>query len=311
MPPSTPPTRSVPTQWPGIRRRLLRQARLAAARVWDRPVSWQLYGRPLTIPLSSDLPYFMDHGGDYATNVGRLARALHEAGATPVAIDVGANVGDTAHILLAHVPGTTVLCVEADEGYYANLVANVRLLPGVTPVLALVGDGTDSTGLSVTRLRGTGQVNRSAATATTVPALTITELVERHPDFAAASLFKTDTDGYDFAILTGALPWLARARPAVFLEYDPARAEQAAGPEAPSGVQALAALAELGYGPTVVWDNCGFPHAALDITDTEAVADLDSYIRLRPDFYVDLAVFPREQAAVAARLRATERAYFT
>lgn len=310
MPPSTPPTRSVPTQWPGLRRRLLRQARLAAARVWDRPVTWQLYGRPLTIPLSSDLPYFMDHGGDYATNVGRLAKALNEAGAEPVVIDVGANVGDTAHILLAHVPGTRVLCVEADEGYYGNLVSNVGALLDVTPVLALISDGTDSTGLATTRIRGTAQVNRSDAAATAVRAMTVTELVRRHPDFARASLLKTDTDGYDFVILTGALEWIAVARPVVFLEYDPARAEQAAGPGSPSGSAALAALAELGYGPTVVWDNCGFPHAAMDIADTEAVADLDTYIRLRPDFYVDLAVFPREQAAVAARLRATERAHF-
>lgn len=310
MPTPDLPTSAVPNQWPGMRRRLARQARLAAARVWDRPRTWELYGRPLTIPLSSDLPYFMDKGGHYGTNVGRLAQALAAAGAAPVAIDIGANVGDTAHVLLAHVPGTQVLCVEADEGYYANLVANVRDLPEVTPVLALVSDGTETGGLSVTRTRGTGQVNRGEAVATAAPALTVPELVERHPAFARASLLKTDTDGFDFAILTGAMDWLAETRPVVFVEYDPARAEHAAGPGSPSGTATLAALAAAGYGPALVWDNCGFPHAALDVGDADAVADLDTYIRLRPDFYADLAVFPREQADAAAALRASERAFF-
>lgn len=300
----------MPNQWPGLRRRLLRQARLAASQVWDRPRSWQLYGHRLTIPLSSDLPYFMDKGGHYGTNVGRLAQAIATDGAAPIALDIGANVGDTALVLLAHVPGIQVLCVEADEGYHANLLANVRDLPQVRPLLALVGDGTDSTGLSVTRRRGTGQISRHRATQTSVPTLTVPEIIASHPPFAEASLLKTDTDGFDFVILAGAMSWLAERQPVVFVEYDPERAEQACGPDAPSGLATLAALAAVGYGPTVMWDNCGYPCGSLDVGDAEAVADLDTYLRLRPDFYADLAIFPRNRELLAARLRGCERDFF-
>jgi FkbM family methyltransferase len=309
----TPPRRSAPTQWPGLRRRLQRQGRLAAARVWNRPVAWELYGRTLMIPLSSELPYFMDSGGSYATNVGRLAAALVEAGAAPVAVDVGANVGDTAHILLAHVPHMQVLCVEADPGYFDNLVVNTRELPTVATALCLLDEGSGAAGRAITRRRGTGavvQVGGTGLGAAAVPTASLPELLEQHPAFAQASLFKTDTDGYDFQILTGALPWLAERRPVVFTEYDPTLTDRATGPGGPTGPQALAALAACGYGPALLWDNCGFPHAHLDVRDSEAVADLDLFVRLRPDFYVDMAVFPVDQASVAAGLRTSERAFF-
>jgi FkbM family methyltransferase len=289
--------------------RIARKARLAVARVWDRDVSFDLYGNTITLPLSHDLPYFMRGGPHYGTNVGRLAAALHRHGQADVYIDIGANVGDTAHILLHFVPDAKVMCIEGDPGYFDNLRRNTTSLSGVESVLRMVGGDDSPTHSTISREHGTGHVV-AATGAGGVRMSPLSELLEEFPTFETTSLLKTDTDGYDFAILAGAMAWLETRQPTIFTEYDALLTRKATGKDGLTGPELLAKLAAIGYGPCMVWDNYGFPLTTIDISDERAVADLDLYSQLRDEFYLDIAIFPRLLSPVLDELRAGEREVF-
>jgi FkbM family methyltransferase len=298
---------------PPLHRRALRQARRTVAKWYDVDVPFTMYGATLRVPLSHDLPYFTWSGPHYGTNVGRLAAALHDAGRPDSYIDIGANVGDTAHVLSHHVPGCRVLCIEGDRGYYRNLTHNIAGLAGVEPLLRLVGGRSGPTAASISRANGTGKLAASAGAdedGAAVPMSTLADIIAELPRFADTALLKTDTDGYDFTILGSAVDWLATAHPVIFTEYQPALTASSEAAPGPDGPELLRQLSEIGYGPALAWDNYGFPMAAFDVGDALAVADLDLYAQLRRGFFVDLAIFPRDLADVAAGLRRTEHEFF-
>lgn len=289
--------------------RIARKARLALTQVWDPDVSFDLYGNTIRLPLSHDLPYFMRGGPHYGTNVGRLAAALHRHGASDVYIDIGANVGDTAHILLHYVPEAQIMCIEGDPGYYDNLSHNTAALPTVETVLRMVGGDDSPTHSSISREHGTGHVVAAAADGG-VKMSPLRTLLEEFPTFEGTSLLKTDTDGYDFAILAGAMAWLETRQPTIFTEYDAVLTRRATGERGLTGPELFGKLEAIGYGPAMVWDNYGFPLTTIDIANQAAIADLDLYAQLRDEFYLDIAVFPRALAPVLDELRAGERSLF-
>jgi FkbM family methyltransferase len=299
-----------PARRAGLHHRAAHAVRRGASRAWDPTVSFELYGHRLELPMSHPLPHYMRFGPQYGTNVGRLAAHLATDAGECRVIDIGANIGDTAIVVLARAPGASILCIEGDRDYFTLLCRNVAHLPRVTATHRLVVGLPEQAGVAIDTKRGTGHVVRGAETAAATPTATLPALLAEFPDFADAELFKTDTDGFDFTILAGSLDWLADRRPAVFLEYDPIQSARSA-PDGPTGPELLDELAGIGYGPMVVWDNFGYLLGRYDANDRAAVADLDTYSRLRENFYLDIAIFDGGDAAVAEQVRAAEHRYFS
>ncbi|WP_218509600.1 FkbM family methyltransferase [Variovorax sp. dw_308] len=182
--------------------------------------------------------------------------------------DIGANIGDSAIAIRSIVSGP-ILCVGGNSAFLPYLQANLLPLPGTNRVIPtfIRPSGADDVDFEVLttggtanlmpRRMGTGMGEQGASRTTTVQ-----EILTKNADLGPVKLIKTDTDGFDFAILLGALDSLALDMPILFFEFDPL-----IGNSNPSdAVAAVEGLGGIGYRSVVVYDNNGNYLMGTDLT---------------------------------------------
>jgi FkbM family methyltransferase len=280
----------------GVRRgaSLLRSVLISAS---DPTVDIDVEGFKLRARLSHEFPYYRRTHARYGSNVATLARLVCEASERPTMIDVGANIGDTVALARSTAPRLPILCIEGNQDFATLLKYNVGGWPDVDiegPCLLADVSGTIVGHLASSR--GTAKLTSGIGTVTRMSSLD--DVLDRHPRFSSPALIKSDTDGFEARVIAGAVRTLQRAHPVLFLEYDP----QLLSAQGSDGLALLERLRELGYGPTVVYDNFGDALCLTDLGNVRLFDDLDRYASRRPLFYFDLAVFPLERSADADEL---------
>jgi FkbM family methyltransferase len=218
----------------------------------DRPVHRTVRGTDMLLPRRHVLPYMATPTNAYAQNLIDLAALLHEQDDDLVVLDVGANVGDSALLILGEVD-CRIVCVEGDPEWLTYLRHNVGTLASVEVEAALLSDESRY----VTLVHGDVGTSRlePAGEETGIRTLGVGDLLDRHPALSRVRLVKSDTDGWDVKLAPAYARAFAASRPVIFIEYDP-RPTVLATPElAPSGV--FDELADLGYEHAVVWTNGG------------------------------------------------------
>lgn len=254
-----------------------------------RHVVREVQGVRLTLPWSHRLPDYAPDGSAYGQNLVELARLLGEQDSLTV-LDIGANVGDSALQILNAVDGR-ILCVEGDPYYLDFLRLNTSSDERVSVVEALLAVPHSEGALTAVRTGGTTRFT-AGDVADGLPKITAASLHDLHPEFADLRLIKSDTDGYDVALVPALAAVWADSRPVVFFEYDPYLTRIA-------GLDPMAVwpeLAALGYQSVVVWDHGG---DLLGQTSTIDIAQraqaLGAPLRGRPGArtYWDVAVVHR------------------
>lgn len=184
------------------------------------------------------------------------------------AIDIGANIGDTAAYITAD-SNAKVLCVEGNPHYLQILEENSRRLSTQVVIeRAFVGEkGLVVDANKARNVGGTSTVTAAIASASLnshqIPMLTLEEILTKHPNFQKAKLLKTDTDGYDFKILSQSISTLEVMKPVIFLEYDP-RFSKDSG----ESIACIEQLLRIGYTNFLAFDNYGCAsHLLRDISD--------------------------------------------
>lgn len=238
---------------------------------------------------------------DYGENLGRLAEALNSRIRNFCMVDIGANVGDTVATVRAYAQ-FPVLCVEADDEYFVQMKRNLAGLADVEFEKALVGAADRLEQGQMVSRGGTAHFAFGSDSGATM-SLGLATILQRHPAFATPSLLKIDTDGFDVAIILGAMDVIKEKHPVIYLEYDPATARQA-------GVDALAlfpALEAAGYGKMLVFNNLGEYLLSLEVGDRQQIVDLHCFFSGRKSCsYADIAVFPKELNDACALIREGE-----
>ena len=261
----------------------------------------------LELPVSHALPRILQALPQYNQNLGRIGQALFRKYPDLRAIDVGANVGDSVAILRARAT-FPILCVEANPRFFRLLEVNTRQFPAVTLVPAYLGEEDRAVAGKLETKQGTAMLTGGASDPSpgrTLRTRTLAGLLEEFPDFAAARLLKIDTDGYDNKIIRGAAPYLARATPVLFFEYDPYFLSL----QNDDGVSVFPLLRDLGYRHMLVYDNEGPFHHVASPDDAAAVAELHRWAGRAPGAkYADLCVFHGTDADLFESLRHSEAA---
>ena len=229
-----------------------------------------------------------------------------------VAIDVGANVGDTA-AALCRKQAIPVLCIEGHPRFVPYLRRNLERLPaGIEHAECLVGARPGI--VPAARFaadHGTAMIDPSGGGApggTGVPVRPLSEILREHPRFAAARLLKTDTDGSDFEVLHSSLDCLAATRPVLFFEYDPTLRQD--GPRAAR--ETIAALEQAGYCGFLVYDNFGHFVRRVGRNCRQDFAELDRYLFSnlyfgRRIYYYDVCAFSAADADLCDELETAHR----
>lgn len=260
----------------------------------NRRVIRDVQGVRLELPWSHRLPDYAGPGSPYGQNLVELARLLAQVAPPLTVLDVGANVGDSALQILNAAPGR-VLCIEADTYYLEFLHRNVDADDRITVVESLLA--VDQATAATTAVRGGGTTrfvrgSGSDAMASITPAA----LRDTHPDFADLRLVKSDTDGYDVALVPAIAEAWSAARPLLFFEYDP-YLTRIAGYD-PSAVWER--LEALGYRKAWVWTQSGIVVGRMTSAEaSERSRALDDFPRRRPNrrSYWDVAMAHEEDSA--------------
>jgi FkbM family methyltransferase len=271
----------------GALRRVRRRLGWAIRDRWpNRRVVREVQGVRLILPWSHRLPDYTKGDSPYGQNLVRLAERL-AGGGQIVVVDVGANVGDSA-LQIAHAADAIVVCVEGDPYYLDFLRANTAGDPRfqIEHALLVPDERSASVTMRPVRLGGTTRFV-TGHTEEGAPAITAAELRQQHPCTERLRLIKSDTDGYDVALI----PAMARVwqdlRPVLFFEYDPAITRTA-------GHDPLAVwteLANLGYRHVAVWGNGGHVLGRTSIEEiAEATQLLDGPRERYAPTYWDVAV---------------------
>jgi FkbM family methyltransferase len=186
-------------------------------------VNYELDGFSLHLPLSHPLPRILANDSTYLMPLKLLARALAETGSVGPAVDIGANVGDTA-VMLAQNGLTNVVCVEGNPVFLSYLIQNVHRATerdwDFSVVDRFIGDDKDVTARVDTK-GGTASIIRddSAHGGGSIKFISPSQLLA---DLSTVSVLKIDTDGMDLEILSEILEASeGTIFDAVFTEFTP------------------------------------------------------------------------------------------
>jgi FkbM family methyltransferase len=246
------------------------------------------------------------HTPDLISQLGRLVPLLKRKYPGFAAIDVGANVGDTACIIksAADIP---LLCIEGDEFSFGYLQKNIAQFRNTTAHKLFLGEKTgivsaviQNAGWNLTLKPGTG------ASASSIKLTSLDDFLATQPAGPAFKLLKIDTEGFDCRIIRGTANYIQKAMPVITFEYN--RGNMDAIGEL--GLPTLFKLREFGYSRVVFHDQNGRLLLATALTQSDLVKDLHEYadcVRGRIG-YLDITVFHTADNDVAEEFIQAERA---
>lgn len=223
------------------------------------------------------------------------------------AIDIGANVGDSA-ALICQYQDIPVLCVEGSPFFLEYLRRNLsRLAPTVEIFPALIGRSSGSISPEAVQVReGTATVDVSVAMRPgargprDIAVRSLSDILRENPRFAHPKFIKSDTDGSDFEIISSSRDVIAASRPVIFFEFDPTFRKDGVK----AALQAIALLEEVGYRSFLVYDNFGNMMSFIEEDASVQFENLCLYILShaltgRQIYYVDVCAFTSEDADIA------------
>jgi FkbM family methyltransferase len=264
-------------------------------------VRYRLYGQNLVVPAISDLPAVYSRWPQHSENLGRIAKLVASKYPSSWAVDIGANIGDTA-VVIVHHSQMRCLCVEGSAKYYELCRKNMAGLNQVVTVNAMVGGASRTISGELIEDKGSGYVGRGRGTITL---RSLADLLDEHSEVQNVRLIKIDTDGYDAGIIAGAIDWIRVYQPVLFWECDPPADRRCDGP----GSAIFGTLVNSGYQSFLFYTNLGDYLLSCDGLNSALIEDLFHFFSTRngeQPTYMDVCAIPGHDRDLFARLRALE-----
>jgi FkbM family methyltransferase len=256
-------------------------------------------------PRASPLRTVFEDFPGYMEQLSTLVSLLNGKYSGLCAIDVGANVGDTACVIrtAADIP---LMCIEGDDDIFELLQQNVRQFQGVTAHKLFLGEKTG--GMPATfENRGWNATIRPGQQmeAQTIKITSLDDFLADRSVPASCKLLKIDAEGFDCSIIRGAEKFLQRVRPVVIFEFN----REIMKDLGEKGLGTLAMLRRMGYSHVAFHDCTGRFLTDATFSNDVLVGDLLDYAdgTLAP-IYLDLTVFHKDDEDVAIKFIQAERA---
>lgn len=264
----------------------------------------QIGNQKIKAPLSHPLKYILKKLPQFGFNVTRLVQYTHQHYPDTRAIDIGANIGDTA-AFINNYKNLPVLCIDGDPQYFKLLEQNTTQYSQVHRCLSLIGENNEQSTKTLVRDKGTASLEE---TENPVSFRSLENILEEFSAFQTSRFLKIDTDGYDTIILKGAKNFLATQQPVIFFEYDPYFIlKQRENP-----FQIFEHLKECGYEYLLIYHNIGDYLVSIELsTDNTKIIDLVNYYAGREGvIYADICAFAKKDKVLFETARKNEIAYF-
>ena len=227
--------------------------------------------RHILVGLQASQP-FRDGG------LGLAAKHLSKKYPDKTMIDIGANIGDTAAMIATHALNPLVL-VEPSDYFFSFLEKNVTRFPNKTTLVnGFVNDGTAIKG-SLHHWLGTAEVLPASDSLLAEKSIRLDELSPRD-----VCLIKTDTDGYDYKIVSAGMDYIAVQKCAVFIEVQVKNTD-----ETVEACCMFKSLSQNGFNRFLVWDDAGW--LVLTSDDVNILIDLVYYLDSIARFHTRQSIY--------------------
>lgn len=264
-------------------------------------IQYRLENVNLTLPFRHELPIIKKVFSQYDSAIGRIPKYLTKKYSDFQAIDIGANVGDTAIIIKSQLD-IPILCIEADDFYFHLLQLNTNNIKGISHEHSFVGD-IDDNNLQLLSYKGTARLVKSNEGNNHVHFKSLLGIIEKHKDFDNVKFLKIDTDGFDCKIIRSNINFLKRNQPVIFFEYDPYFLHLAGD----DGLSVFDSLIQIGYKKLLVYDNTGSFLISTETTNRKVIEELNNYFTGRDSvMYMDICAFHNIDSDIAEIVRESE-----
>lgn len=312
---------SVPCETSAITR--LNQTRKNSGNMHESQfIRYKIGSNEIVLPRNHALPYYQSRWKRYDTALGRIASAVFSKYGNSYAVDIGANVGDSAALMCKYRPAS-ILCVEGSSEYTSFLEENATLLQPSQIFIekAFIGETNSfidrsqivSTGAGTSKIIPTqpDTLSDHRSQNEKVEIITFATLLERWPQFSKSKIVKIDTDGHDFRIIKSSVGKLSAMTPAIFYECSVFDSQNGAN----EAISVFNTLIGIGYRHFMVYDNFGNYMIHLSNSDIQKFIDLTIYlIFARPGntiiHYYDICAFHESDADLFSEIRKQEHAEF-
>lgn len=233
---------------------------------------------PYQILLPSDhlLDIYQSTWLRYDTALGYIADAIFQKYPESSAIDIGANVGDSAALIRKYTD-IAVLCIEGNPDFLEYLKQNALRIGQVEIAECFVGKDEELVNLALVYSNGgTASIVDAIDSEGTavVPTKSLASILSDRPSFKNSKLLKIDTDGFDFYIIETSIEVIEQLSPVVYFEYDISFKDK--GEEA--ALEAIQALFDIGYEYFLIYDNYGNYLVSLSNQEYDRFLDLTTYL---------------------------------
>ena len=268
-------------------------------------ITYNLERINISLPLRHDLPIVRKYFPFYDSNIGRIAKFLTKKYSGFQALDIGANVGDTAIIIKSQVD-IPILCIEADDLYFKLLKKNTMGLKDLDYEQCFVGE-SGLRNYQLVSYKGSARLTQPAGNQNNLAFKSLTEITKKHSQFNNVKFLKIDTDGFDCKIIRSNIDYLKLNKPVIFFEYDPYFLELMGD----DGLSVFNSLKEMGYEKLLIYDNTSVFKMLVNIQDVNTLEELHRYYTGRKsEMYMDICVFHRDDSELADTIRESEVNFF-
>ena len=265
----------------------------------------------ILLPIDHRLDHYQATWHRYDTALGYISQAVFDKYPESSAINIGANVGDSAALIRSG-RAVPVLCVEGSPEFVECLRRNALQIGDIEIDECFVGSDGETIQFDQTLNHG--------GTASIVNALTsnkgervamksLNTIIQDHSRFKDAKLLKIDTDGFDFSIINASADIISASRPVLYFEYDLTFKPNAEA----EAIEAIKTLLKIGYEHFLIYDNFGNYLISLSNRDHEKFVDLNSYLisnRRRSGtpavYYFDVCAFTNDDSDLFETIRNRE-----
>ena len=206
----------------------------------------------------------------------KIATALERLGRRGTALDIGANVGDSAAILYRH-GGLGIVSVEPSDFFFSYLAENIarHFSDRAVARQAFVVAKADEKPQGLYHWGGTARAVGEPFTEKS-DVVAISDLLEKVSNLA---LLKVDIDGLDIELLHAALDGKTKLECPVYFELEFAGSDLAAVREHCAKALALFAKAKArGYGAAFLWDDRGRFFGQVALYDQASLVNALNYM---------------------------------
>ncbi len=259
----------------------------------------------IALPTDHLLPAYQKAHKNYDQFLPHLVKYL-----TPgtIAIDIGANCGDSFAAMVSQNSQLQYLCIEPDDTFFAYLEKNISNIKSkvncsVTTAKSLVGD-------TVSNVMLTGSGGTKTATLHTSncsqphQSKTLDAIV--HDIFGSEvkkiDFIKSDVDGYDYDVINSAKYIIDKHKPILFFEADYTNSNQKSG-----YVETISWLFANGYNDYWIFDNFG--ELLLHTSSPLQISNLIEYIwrqknsgSSRTIFYFDILSCSQQDTTLLSKI---------